>query len=77
LIYLNQKYLINKINNTIVLTNMFTKSSQIIKNKEIFKLNNLDFILYNDATLLIPMMNKKIFDNSYGVSFNLYLPRIS
>ena len=56
---------------------MFTKSSQIIKNKEIFKLNNLDFILYNDATLLIPMMNKKIFDNSYGVSFNLYLPRIS
>jgi len=73
---MNQKYLINKINNSIVLTNMLNKNSQIIKNKDTFKLGQYDFLLYNDSTLLIPMIQKKIFDNSYGVAFNTYIPRI-
>ena len=76
IMYMNQKYLINKINNSIILTNMFNKKSQIIKNKENFKLGLNDFILYNNSTILIPMINKKIFDNNYGVSYNMYIPRI-
>jgi hypothetical protein len=74
--FLNQKYLINKINNSIVITNLLNRNSQIIKNKEYFKMSNYDFVLYNDCTLIIPMINKRIFDNNYGTAYNLYTPRI-
>jgi len=74
--YMNHKYLINKINNSIVLTNMLNRNSTIIKNKDTFKLENNDYMLYNDCTILIPMINKKIFDNNYGVTFNYYIPKI-
>jgi len=74
--FFNQKYLINKINNSIVLTNLLSRNSQIIKNKENFKIGNYDFILFNECTIIIPMLNKKIFDNNYGTSYNLYVPRI-
>ena len=73
---MNQKHLINKINNSIVLTNLSNRSSQIIKNKENFKIITLDYILLNDCTLIVPIINKKIFDNNYGTSYNLYVPRI-
>ena len=76
LLYLNQKYLINKIDNSLVLTNMNTRNSQIYKNKDIFKIGNNDFLLYNNCTLLIPLVTTKIYDNNYGVSFNYYVPKI-
>ena len=34
-----------------------------------------DYMLYNEGTLLIPMINKKIYDNYYGTSFNMYIPK--
>ena len=73
---LNQKYLINKINNSIVLTNLVSKNSQIIKNNDIFKIGNNDFLLYANSTLIIPVINKKIFDNRYGTSYNAFIPRV-
>ena len=75
-LFFKQKYLINKINNTFIITNLFYKNSQVIKNKEYFKIGTYDYMLYNDSTLIIPMINKKIFDNNYGTSFNLYTPKI-
>ena len=69
------KYLINKINNNIVLTNLFNKDSQILKNKDNFKLGNFDFILYNDCTLLMQVINKTYFDNNYSRTFNVYIPK--
>ena len=75
IIYFNQKYLINKVNNTIILTNLFNKKTQIVKNKDNFKLGIYDYMVYNNATLLIPMINKKIYDNNYGTSFNMYIPK--
>ena len=76
ILFFKQKYLINKINNTFIITNLFNKNSQVIKNKEYFKIGTYDYMLYNDSTLIIPMINKKIFDNNYGTSFNLYTPKI-
>lgn len=73
--FFNEKYLINKINNTIVLTNLSNKKSQIIKNNDNFKIGNNDYILYNDATFIISAINKQIFDNNYGTSYNLYVPK--
>ena len=74
ILFFNQKYLINKINNTIIVTSLSNKKSQLIKNKENFKLGNYDYMLYNDGCILIPMINKKIYDNNYGTSYNLYIP---
>ena len=76
MILLKQKYLINKIDNTVIITNLSNKNSQIIKNKDYFKIGIYDYMLYNDCTLIIPMTNKKIFDNNYGTAYNLYTPRI-
>ena len=73
---MNQKYLINKINNIVIVTNLFNKTSQTVKNKDNFKMGNSDFMLYNNSLLIIPMSNKKIFDNNYGTSYNVYLPRL-
>jgi hypothetical protein len=72
----NQKYLINKTNNSIVLTNLFNKNSQIIKNKDNFKIGMLDYILYNDCTLLMQVTNQKYFDNSNGRTISFYTPKI-
>jgi hypothetical protein len=75
ILFMNQKYLINKINNIVILTNLFNKTSQTFKNKDNFKIGLSDYMLYN-SSLIIPMSNKKIFDNSYGTSYNVYLPRL-
>ena len=72
--FMNIKYLINKINNMVIITNLYNKNSQVIKNKDNFKLGTNDFILYNDCSIIIPMIAKKIFDNNYGTSYNLYMP---
>ena len=39
ILFINQKYLINKVNNSIILTNLLNKQSIVIKNKDNFKLN--------------------------------------
>jgi hypothetical protein len=72
---LNQKYLINKTDNSIVLTNLFNKNSQIIKNKDNFKIGMLDYILYNECTLLMQVTNNRYFDNSYGRTISIYTPK--
>jgi hypothetical protein len=72
----NLNSLINKVSNTVIITNLINKNSQVIKNKDNFKLGLNDFVLYNDSTLLLPMITKKIFDNNYGTSYNLYFPKV-
>ena len=74
--YFHQKYLINKINNSIILTNIIYKKTQLIKNKENFKLGMFDYMLYNNGNIIIPMINKKIYDNNYGTAFNMYIPKV-
>ena len=74
--YYNQKYLINKVGNSIILTNLFNKNSQVLKNKDIFKIGNFDFCISNDSTFLMPMINKKIFDNNNSTNFNMWIPRV-
>ena len=75
IVFMNQKILLNKINNNIVFTNLINKNSQILKNKDNFKIGNYDFLIYNECTLIIPVNNQKIFDNNYGTSYNLYIPK--
>ncbi len=70
------KYLICKNNNTLIITNVSNRNTKIVKNKDIFKLNNQDYYLTHFATLLVPMENKKMFDNYYGTMFHQLQPRI-
>ena len=72
-ILFGQKYLLIKNNNQLIITNLLTRKSNIYKNKDNFKIGNYDYTFYNN--LLIPVSIKKIFDNNYGTSFNIYIPR--
>jgi hypothetical protein len=74
ILFFNQKYLIIKNNNIVIITNLNTHKSDVIKTNDNFKIGNNDYTLYN-GTLLLSMVNKKIFDNNYGTSYNIYLPR--
>ena len=76
ILFMNQKYLINKLNDNIVITNLSIRNSQILKNKEIFKLNNYDYMVINELSLIVPMESHRFFDNNYGTSFNAYAPRL-
>ncbi len=76
--FLNTKYLIYKVqNNLLIVTNIQNKNTKMIKNKEIFKLNGYDYLLTNHCSLLVPMENKKYFDNNYGTTFNTLIPRFA
>ena len=35
-----------------------------------------DYMLYNNGNIIIPMINKKIYDNNYGTAFNMYIPKV-
>ena len=41
-----------------------------------FKINLglYDFILYNNASIIIAATTTKFFDNNYGTTFNIYIP---
>ena len=76
IVLFGQKYLLIKNNNQLIVTNLSNRKSQVLKNKDNFKLGNgnYDYSFYNN--LIIPVTTKKIFDNNYGTSFNIYIPRI-
>jgi hypothetical protein len=74
ILFFNQKYLIIKNTNVVIITNLQTHKSDVIKNNDNFKLGQYDYTLYN-GTLLLSLINKKIFDNNYGTAYNIYLPR--
>ena len=72
--YLNQRYLLMKENGILYIMNIYTKKYQTIKNKEYFKLVNNDYMVYNDLTLIVPMIYKKIYNNHYGTLYSVFLP---
>jgi hypothetical protein len=49
----------------------------MIKNKEIFKLGQSDYLLTNQCSMLVPMESKKYFDNSYGTTKNFFIPKMA
>ncbi len=76
--HLNTKYLFYKAqNNLLIITNIQNRNTKMVKNKEIFKMNGFDYLLTNNCSLLVPMENKKYFDNNYGTTFNTLIPRFA
>ncbi len=70
------KFLIYRIKGMLIVTNIHNKTTKMVKNKENIKINGNDYYSINDSSILIPMVQKKFFDNQYGTSINTFIPRI-
>jgi hypothetical protein len=78
LIFFNKtKYLVNKKDMNVTFINLQNKNIISINNKEYFKLENVSYLLTNNSTIIIPVENKKIFDNNNGTSYNVLIPKSS
>ena len=78
LIFFNKtKYLVNKKDMNVTFINLQNKNIISINNKEYFKLENVSYLLTNNSTIIIPVENKRIFDNNNGTSYNVLIPKSS
>jgi hypothetical protein len=71
------KYLVNKKDTNLTFINLQNKNIISINNKEYFKLENVNYLLTNNSTLIIPVENKRLFDNNNGTSYNVLIPKSS
>ena len=74
--YLNQIYLLNKVNDNLLITNLKNKKTLVLENNNFFKLSNYNFYLTSNCTLIIPITNKKIYNNNNGMAVNYFEPII-
>jgi hypothetical protein len=72
----NTKFLLYRMNQTLIITNIQTKNSKIVKNKEMVRILSYNFILTNHASLLVPMEQKRFFDNHYGTTVSTFVPKV-
>ena len=49
--------------------NLQTKNILSVNNKDYFKLENINYLLANNGSLIIPVETKKFFDNNNGTSY--------
>ncbi len=75
--HMNQKYLFYRNAQALIITNIQNRNTKMIRNKEIFKLGNNDYLLTNQCSMLVPMETKKYFDNSYGTTKNFFIPKMA
>ena len=57
--------------------NLQTKNIVSVNNKDYFKLENINYLLANNGSLIIPVETKKFFDNNNGTSYNVFVPKNS
>ena len=78
IILLNKiKYLVNKKETVLTFINLQTKNIVSVNNKDYFKLENINYLLANNGSLIIPVETKKFFDNNNGTSYNVFVPKNS
>jgi hypothetical protein len=74
--HMNVKYLFYRNPQMLIITQIQNRQSRVIKNKDIFKLGPFDYLLTNQASMIVPMEPKKYFDNHYGTTFQTFMPRV-
>ena len=74
--YFNQIFLLNKVNNKLLITNLKNKKTMILNDNKFFKLLDYNFYLTFDCKLIIPIINKKIFNNKNCTSINYFEPNV-
>ncbi len=74
--HMNIKYLFYRNPQMLIITQLHNRQSRVVKNKDIFKLGPFDYLLTNQASMIVPMEQKKYFDNHYGTTFQTFMPRV-
>ena len=74
--YFKFNYLINKVNDKLLITNLKNKKTLVLRNNSFFKLLNYNFYLINNCSLIIPITNKKVYNNNNGMAMNYFEPII-
>ena len=74
--HMNVKYLFYRNPQMLIITQIQNRQSRVIKNKDMFKLGPFDYLLTNQASMIVPMEPKKYFDNHYGTTFQTFMPRV-
>ena len=74
--YFNNTYLLNKVDNKLLITFLKNKKTIILNDNSFFKLSNYNFYVTFKCTLLVPIINKKIFNNKNGQQINYFEPNI-
>ena len=69
----NVKLLINKKNNMLNVINLNNKQVKVVKNNDLFKMVDSDY-LYT-SNLLIPVVEKTIYNNEHGAKYNIFVPK--
>ena len=74
--YENNKYLLNKVGQQVLLTKLQNKKTIILKNNCFFKILNNNYYITNNNTLMVPINNKQFFDNSQNKMVQFFEPYI-
>jgi hypothetical protein len=74
--HMNIKYLLNRTPQMLSIIQINNRQHRIVKNKEIFKLGSFDYLLTNQASIIVPMEQKRYFNNHYGTSYQTFMPRV-
>ena len=75
-LYKNNKYLLNKVGQQVLLTKLQNKKTIILKNNCFFKILNNNYYITNNNTLMVPINNKQFFDNSQNKMVQFFEPYI-
>ena len=57
------KLLIKIVRNSIILTNINNNISIVVHNEKYFSIGNNEYILTNNCKLIVPVENKKVYNN--------------
>ena len=74
--YFNNLFLLNKVNNNLLITNLKNKKTMALSDNKFFKLLQYNFYLTFNCKLIVPIINKKIYNNQNGSSINYFEPNI-
>ena len=74
--YFNNIYLINRVNDKLLITYLKNKKTMILSDNKFFKLSKYNFYLTFGSRLIIPIVNKKVFNNQNGLAINYFEPNV-
>ena len=76
LLYLENPYLLNKIDHSLIITNLKNRKSIQVNNQQYLLLSNCTFYLTENCSLLIPLMIKQEMNDQSGKMSHHFLPYI-
>jgi hypothetical protein len=70
------KILIKIVRNAVIITNINNNISIVVYNDKYFSIGTSEYLLTNNCKLIIPVENKKVYNNKYNNATSIKLPKI-